>query len=82
MTMHQREYTVFIRHREHGLTRSYHVLVNEIQHVEGYGKGDEHIQLKAQEIKLAEQLVETSLKILSPPNIRYFPGESKSAHRI
>ena len=39
---------------------------NEIRHVEGYGKTDEHIQLKPQEIKLAEQLVESLSEDFEP----------------
>jgi DNA end-binding protein Ku len=59
VTMHQREYTVFIRPREHGLTVHTMFFENEIRHVEGYGETDENIQLKLQEVKLAEQLAET-----------------------
>ena len=59
VTVHQREYSVFIRPREHGLTVHTVFFENEIRHVEGYGKIDQNIQLKPQEIKLAEQLVET-----------------------
>ena len=39
---------------------------NEIRHVEGYGKIDENIHLKPQEIKLAEQLVETLSEDFEP----------------
>jgi DNA end-binding protein Ku len=39
---------------------------NEIRHLEGYGKIDENIQLKPQEIKLAEQLVETLSEDFEP----------------
>ena len=59
VTMHQREYTVFIRAREHGLTIHTMYFANEIRSVEGYGKVDRDIKLKPQEIKLAEQLVES-----------------------
>src|ERR1700730_4478516 len=62
ITMHQREYTVFIRPHEHGLTIHTMFFDNEIRHVEGYGRVDENIKLKPQEIKLAEQLVETPCK--------------------
>jgi DNA end-binding protein Ku len=58
VTMHQREYTVFIRPRSHGLTVHTMYFVNEIRSVEGYGKIQE-VKLRPQEIKLAEQLVET-----------------------
>jgi DNA end-binding protein Ku len=66
MTMHQLEYTVFIRPREHGLTIHTMFFENEIRHVEGYGKTDEHIHLKPQEIKLAEQLVDTLSEDFEP----------------
>lgn len=66
VTMHQREYTVFIRPREHGLTVHTMFFENEIRHVEGYGKTEENIQLKPQEIKLAEQLVDTLSEDFEP----------------
>src|ERR1700693_6127258 len=66
VTMHQREYTVFIRPRDHGLTVHTMFFENEIRHVEGYGKIDENIQLKPQEIELAEQLVETLSEDFEP----------------
>jgi DNA end-binding protein Ku len=66
VTMHQREYTVFIRPREHGLTVHSMFFDNGIRCVEGYGKTDENIQLKPQEIKLAEQLVETLSEDFEP----------------
>ena len=59
VTMHQREYTVFIRPRKHGLTLHTMYFANEIRKVAGYGEIDKNIKLKPQEIKLAEQLVET-----------------------
>ena len=59
VTMHQREYTVFIRPRKHGLTLHTMYFANEIRRVAGYGEIDKNIKLKPQEIKLAEQLVET-----------------------
>lgn len=59
VTMHQREYTVFIRARNHGLTIHTMYFQNEIRDVEGYGDRPKDLHLKPQEIKLAEQLVET-----------------------
>ena len=59
VTMHQREYTVFIRPRKHGLTLHTMYFANEIRKVAGYGEIDKNIKLKPQEVKLAEQLVET-----------------------
>lgn len=57
VTMHQREYTVFIRPKDQGLTIHTMYYVNEIRSVEGYGKIATDVKLKPQEIKLAEQLV-------------------------
>ena len=64
--MHQREYTVFIRPRNHGLTVHTMYFANEIRSVEGYGKLDHQIKLKPQEIKLAEQLIETLSQDFDP----------------
>ncbi len=59
VTMHQREYTVFIRPRNHGLTVHTMYFANEIREVPGYGDAEKYVKLKPQEIKLAEQLVES-----------------------
>jgi DNA end-binding protein Ku len=56
----------FIRPREHGLTIHRMFFDNEIRPVEGYGRVDENIKLKPQEIKLAEQLVETLSEDFDP----------------
>jgi DNA end-binding protein Ku len=66
LTMHQREYTVFIRQRNHGLTIHTMYFASEIHEVAGYGKLDSSIALKPQEIKLAEQLVETLSEDFDP----------------
>jgi DNA end-binding protein Ku len=58
VTMHQREYTVFIRARNNGLTLHTMYYQNEIASVEGYGKNYD-AKLKPEEVKLADQLVET-----------------------
>ena len=58
VTMHQREYTVFIRARNHGLTLHTMYYQNEIAAVEGYGTMND-VKLKPEEIKLADQLVES-----------------------
>jgi DNA end-binding protein Ku len=58
VTMHQREYTVFIRAQDNGLTLHTMFYANEINHVEGYGKNYE-VNLRPEEIKLADQLVES-----------------------
>ncbi|MGA2419542.1 MAG: Ku protein [Candidatus Acidiferrum sp.] len=66
VTMHQREYTVFIRPLNHGLTIHTMYFANEIHEVEGYGKLDKSTALKPQEIKLAQQLVETLSEDFNP----------------
>ena len=66
VTMHQREYTVFIRPRKHGLTLHTMYFANEIRKVAGYGEIEKNIKLKPQEIKLAEQLVETLSEDFKP----------------
>jgi DNA end-binding protein Ku len=58
VTMHQREYTIFIRARNNGLTLHTMYYQNEIAAVEGYGKNYD-AKLKPEEVKLADQLVET-----------------------
>jgi DNA end-binding protein Ku len=56
ITMHQREYTVFIRPYDHGLALHTMYFAEEIREAPGYGKTDD-VKLRPQEIKLAEQLV-------------------------
>jgi DNA end-binding protein Ku len=56
LTMHQREYLVFIRPYRHGLTLHTMYFANEIRQAPGYGETD-HVKLVPQEVKLAEQLV-------------------------
>lgn len=58
VAMHQREYTVFIRPYDHGLALHTMYFSSEIREAPGYGKTEE-IKLKSQEVKLAEQLVES-----------------------
>ncbi len=65
ITMHQREYTVFIRPRDHGLTLHTMYYANEIQSVAGYGQ-NEDVKLKPQEVKLAEQLVQDLAEDFQP----------------
>ena len=57
VTMHQREYTIFIRARNSGLTLHTMYYQNEIATVEGYGRIPD-VKLRPEEIKLADQLVE------------------------
>ena len=58
VTLHQREYTAFLRPYDHGLALHTMYFANEIREAPGYGKTD-NIKLSPQEIKLAEQLVST-----------------------
>jgi DNA end-binding protein Ku len=57
ITMHQREYTAFIRPYDRGLALHTMYYANEVREAPGYGK-TEGVKLTPQEIKLAEQLVE------------------------
>ena len=58
VTMHQREYTVFIRARDNGLTLHTMYYANEISAVEGYGRKYD-AKLRPEEVKLADQLVQS-----------------------
>jgi len=66
VTMHQREYTVFIRPRDNGITVHTMYFENEIREVAGYGDKPKDLHLKPQEIKLAEQLIETLSEDFKP----------------
>jgi len=58
LAMFQREYVVFIRPYDRGLALHTMHFANEIREAPGYGK-TEDVKLKPQEIKLAEQLVDS-----------------------
>jgi DNA end-binding protein Ku len=58
VTMHQREYTVFIRARDNGLTLHTMYYANEISALEGYGRKYD-AKLRPEEVKLADQLVQS-----------------------
>ena len=58
VTMHQREYTVFLRPYHHGLALHTMYYADEIREAPGFGDA-EHTKLAPQEVKLAEQLVST-----------------------
>ncbi len=68
-TMHQREYTVFLRPRKHGLTLHTMFYANEIATVAEYGKYDD-TKLNSQEVKLAERAVETLAAGVNPKEYR------------
>jgi DNA end-binding protein Ku len=65
-TMHQRTYTVFVRPRDGGITIHTMYFVNEIRQVAGYGERPKNLQLRPQELKLAEQLVESLAEDFNP----------------
>jgi len=58
ITMHQREYTVFLRPYDHGIALHTMYFANEIREAPGYGK-IENVKLLPQEIRLADQLVDS-----------------------
>jgi DNA end-binding protein Ku len=57
LTMHQREYTVFLRPYDHGIALHTMYFADEIREAPGYGKTD-NVKISPQEIKLADQLVD------------------------
>ncbi|HEX4003579.1 MAG TPA: Ku protein [Candidatus Acidoferrales bacterium] len=57
VTMHQREYTAFIRPYDRGLALHTMYYANEVREAPGYGKTD-GVKLNPKEVKLAEQLIE------------------------
>jgi DNA end-binding protein Ku len=69
--MHRREYIVVIRPREHGLTLHTMYYPNEVRSVPEYGATD-HVDVKPQEIALAEQLVK---KLAAPFNPEQYQDE-------
>lgn len=57
VAMHQREYTVVIRPHGHGLLLHTMFYPEEVREVPEYGQ-DTHVQVKPQEVELAQRLVE------------------------
>src|ERR1700675_234397 len=56
LTMHNREYTVFLRPRDGGMMLHTMYYAEEVKEVEGFGAPD--VELKEAEVKLAHQLIE------------------------
>jgi DNA end-binding protein Ku len=56
LTMHNREYTVFVRPHKHGLMLHTMYYKDEVREVEGFGAPD--VELKDAEVKVAHQLIE------------------------
>jgi DNA end-binding protein Ku len=71
ITMHQREYTVFLRPYDHGIALHTMYFANEIREAPGYGK-IENVKLSPQEIKLADQLVDN---LSEPFNLKKYHDE-------
>ena len=65
LTMHQRDYTVFLRAYHHGLLLHTMYFANEIRCVPEFG-ALETVNLKPQEVKLTEQLISTMLQPFKP----------------
>src|SRR5580765_2493478 len=65
LTMHQRDYTVFLRPYHHGLLLHTMYFANEIRRVPEFG-ALETVNLKPQEVKLTEQLISTMLQPFKP----------------
>jgi DNA end-binding protein Ku len=65
LAMHQREYTVLVRARKKGLTLHTMHYPDEIRELSEYGKGPE-IEVKPQELQLAQQLVESLVTAFEP----------------
>lgn len=56
LTMHNREYTVFLRPRDGGMMLHTMYYADEVREVEGFGAPD--VELKDAEVKVAHQLIE------------------------
>ena len=69
VSMHKREYTVVVRPRENGLTLHTIFYANEINQVAEYGQTDQS-EVKPQELKLAQQLVESLAADFEPKKYR------------
>ncbi len=69
LSMHQREYTVILRPRANGLTLHTMFYTNEVRQVAEYGQTDT-IELKEQERKLAQQLIESLAAAFDPQKYR------------
>lgn len=65
LTMHQRDYTVFLRPYEHGLLIHTMYFANEIRTLPEYGVL-ESVQFKPQEVKLTEQLIQSLTEPFKP----------------
>jgi len=69
ISMHQREYTVVVRPRENGLTLHTMHYADEVRKVAEYGQ-DGDLEVKPQELQLAQQLVESLAAAFQPEKYR------------
>jgi DNA end-binding protein Ku len=70
LSMHQREHIVVIRPRAKGMTLHTMFYANEVRQVAEYGRSDEAAEPRAQEKKLAEQLIESLATKFEPEKYR------------
>src|SRR5579863_3967908 len=68
LTMHNREYTVFLRPHEGGLMLHTMYYADEVKKVEGFGAPD--VELKEAEVKVAHQLIEALADEWDPEKYR------------
>lgn len=69
VAMHQREYTVVIRPRAHGLTLHTMYYANEVRDVPEYGQTAD-VKVKPEEVKLARQLLDSLTGEFDPKRYR------------
>jgi DNA end-binding protein Ku len=68
LTMHNREYTVFVRPHEGGMMLHTMYYSEEVRQLEGYGRPD--VELKDAEVKVAHQLIEALADKFEPEKYR------------
>ncbi len=68
LTMHNREYTVFVRPHEGGMMLHTMYYSEEVRQLDGYGRPD--VELKDAEVKVAHQLIEALADKFAPEKYR------------
>jgi len=68
LTMHNREYTVFVRPHEGGMMLHTMYYSEEVRQLDGYGRPD--VELKDAEVKVAHQLIEALADKFDPEKYR------------
>ena len=80
LTMHNREYTVFLRPTQGGMMLHTMYYEEEVRKVEGFGAPD--VELKDAEVKVAHQLIEALAAEWDPEKYHDdFPGQREEADR-